>query len=87
MYESPIQAGGSLRHSSKVSKDAADSKKRKQSRDHHLSDELSRKITTMPKKEILTISYSQAEKQTGTDKELRSRVCHCFAEAVRGVIR
>jgi formylmethanofuran dehydrogenase subunit E len=40
-----------------------DSKRREQSRDHHLSDELSRKIATMPDEEIFTISYPQAEKR------------------------
>ena len=36
-------------------KGKSDAEKREQSRNHHLTDELSRKIATMPEKEILTV--------------------------------
>jgi formylmethanofuran dehydrogenase subunit E len=39
----------------------SESKKREQSRNHQHSDELSRKIATMPENEILTVSYSEAK--------------------------
>ena len=44
------------------SKGKSDGKQREQSRNHHLSDDLSRKIAIMPEKEILTIRHPQAEK-------------------------
>jgi len=42
-------------------KGESDSKQREQSRNHHLSDALSRKIAIMPEKEILTIRHPQAK--------------------------
>jgi formylmethanofuran dehydrogenase subunit E len=49
-------------------KAAPDSKQREQSRNHHLSDDLARKIAAMPEKEILTIIHPKAEKPTGAEK-------------------
>jgi len=45
-----------LSHPMTDSKGESDSKKREQSRNHHLSDELSRKIAAMPERDILTVS-------------------------------
>jgi formylmethanofuran dehydrogenase subunit E len=44
-------------------KGMSDSAKREQSRNSHHSDVLSRKIATMPEKDILTISHPRAEKK------------------------